>query len=234
MSRLIDLTQETYQGMQVYPGHLKTVVWRHHEHAETAGKFVGGFSYASMGVLLSDHGPTHVDAISHFDPSPGAASIDEMELRNFHGPGICLDLSNTPASGQIGADALDAAARESAVPLMPDMVVLLRTASCERWYGTPEYLTAYPGLDETGCEWLVSQSVRVFGVDSPSPDHPASPTYPVHMMCRAHGITHYEHLTGLDQLVNRPFYFYGLPLRLRGATASPVRAVAVVEDERAS
>jgi hypothetical protein len=33
---LIDLTQEIYQGMNVYPGHLKTVIWEHASHAETA------------------------------------------------------------------------------------------------------------------------------------------------------------------------------------------------------
>ena len=35
MPRLIDLSQEIYQGMNVYPGHLKTVVWDHHQHWET-------------------------------------------------------------------------------------------------------------------------------------------------------------------------------------------------------
>ena len=73
MPRLLDLTQEIYQGMMVYPGHLKTVIWEHHSHADTAPNFEGGFSYQSRGLLLSDHGPTHVDAISHLDPRPGAA-----------------------------------------------------------------------------------------------------------------------------------------------------------------
>ena len=27
--KIIDLSQEIYQGMPVYPGHLKTVIWTH-------------------------------------------------------------------------------------------------------------------------------------------------------------------------------------------------------------
>ena len=74
MPRMIDLSQEIYQGMQVYPGHLKTVIWEHHTHEETVKNFEGGFSYQSRGLLMSDHGPTHVDALSHLDPRPEAPS----------------------------------------------------------------------------------------------------------------------------------------------------------------
>ena len=31
---IIDLSQDIYQGMPVYPGHLKTIVWTHLSHEE--------------------------------------------------------------------------------------------------------------------------------------------------------------------------------------------------------
>ena len=34
MTKAIDLTQEIYQGMPVFPGHLKTVIWDHATHEE--------------------------------------------------------------------------------------------------------------------------------------------------------------------------------------------------------
>ena len=52
MPRLVDLSQEIYQGMGVYPGHLKTVIWEHASHAETAKNFEGGFSFRSSGLLI--------------------------------------------------------------------------------------------------------------------------------------------------------------------------------------
>ena len=86
---LIDLSQEIYQGMPVYPGHLKTVIWTHATHEETARNFEGGFSFVSSGLLMSDHGPTHVDAIAHLDPRDGAPTIDAMPLDTFYRRSTC-------------------------------------------------------------------------------------------------------------------------------------------------
>lgn len=227
MPTLIDLSQEIYQGMGVYPGHLKTVIWEHAGHAETQGRFEGGFSFQSFGLMLCDHGPTHVDALSHLDPRPSAASIDQMPLDTFWGPGVCLDLSHKPAHSYISAEDMDTAA--AGVELRPGDVLLIYTATFDRHYGTPAYTSQYPGLDAAASQWLLERQVKIFGVDSPSPDNPISRTYPVHMMCREHGLTHYENLCNLDQLLGRRFTFFGFPLRIRGGTGSPVRALALLE-----
>ena len=230
MPRLVDLSQEIYQGMYVYPGHLKTVVWDHHLHEETAKNFEGGMSYASKGLLMSDHGPTHVDAISHLDPREGAPTIDQMPLDTFYGPATCLDLSHKEPQSYIAAEDMDAALDESGDGLREGDILLLRTGAYERRHGTPDYLSQYPGLDEGASQWLVDHAVKSFGVDSPSPDNPISKTYPCHMMCRANGITHFENLANLDQLVGRRFTFIGFPLKVREGTGSPIRAVAVLDD----
>jgi kynurenine formamidase len=50
----------------------------------------------------------------------------------------------------------------------------------------------------------------------------------VHRICGELGFTHYENLVNLHQLTGRGrFRFIGLPLKIRGGTGSPVRAVAV-------
>ena len=106
---------------------------------------------------------------------------------------------------------------------------LIYTGAFNRYHGTREYLSQYPGLDESGSNWLVEKGIKIFGVDSPSPDNPISRTYPCHMMCRAQGITHYENLANLDQVAGKRFIFIGFPMRIIGGTGSPVRAVAVLE-----
>jgi kynurenine formamidase len=57
--RIVDLSQEIYQGMPVYAGHLKTVVFQHHSFDETASNFDSDFAYQSLGLMMCDHGPTH-------------------------------------------------------------------------------------------------------------------------------------------------------------------------------
>src|SRR5438105_9211573 len=107
MPRLIDLSQEIYQGMFVYPGHLKTAIWEYHSHEETARNFEGGFSYQSRGLLMSDHGPTHVDALSQLDPRPEAPSIDKMHHDLFYGEATCIDISHSEPRTYVSATDMD-------------------------------------------------------------------------------------------------------------------------------
>src|ERR671912_1086759 len=168
MPRLIDLSQEIYQGMNVYPGHLKTVVWDHHLHEETVKNFEGGFSYRSKGLLLSDHGPTHVDALSHLDPREGAPSIDQMDLGLFYGGATCIDVSHKKPKTYISNEDLDEAVASSDTSGSEGDVLLLYTGTYDRYHGTVDYLSEYPGLDESGSNWILEKGIKIFGVDSPS------------------------------------------------------------------
>lgn len=230
VTTMVDLSQEIYQGMPVFPGHLNTVIWDYHTHASTVGVMESDLTYATRGIIFSDHGPTHVDSLSHFDPRDGAATIDEMDLGLFWGPAVCIDISGAPARTDVEPSDLEAALAASAQELRADDVLLLWTGNWERNAGTPEYLGQYPGLSESSAEWLVSRGVKAFGVDTPSPDNPASRTYPVHLVCRRESLHHYENLANLGAVVGRRFTFVGLPLKFRGGHGSPVRAVALLED----
>jgi kynurenine formamidase len=229
MARLIDLSQEIYTGMRVYPGHSKTVVFEHATHEETGERFEGGFSFQTTGLLVNDNGPTHVDSFSHLDPDPGALTIDQMPLELFYGDAICLDVSDRPPRTDIEPEHLDAALERSGLDLRRGDVLLLYTATYDRHHGTREYLTQFPGLGAAASQWVADKGVKTFGVDSPTPDNPASKTYPCHMMCRATGITHYENLANLDQVAGRRFTFIGFPLRIRGGHGGPTRAVALLD-----
>jgi kynurenine formamidase len=230
MPRLVDLSQDIYTGMRVYPGHLKTVVFEHATHEETGERFEGGFSFQTTGLLVNDNGPTHVDSFSHLDPDPSAETIDQMPLELFYGDAICLDVSGCAPRTDIEPQDLDAALERSGVELRRGDVLLLYTATYDRHRGTRQYLTQFPGLGAAGSQWLVDKGVKTFGVDSPTPDNPASKAYPCHMMCRAQHITHYENLANLGEVVGRRFTFIGFPLRIRGGHGGPTRAVAVLDD----
>jgi kynurenine formamidase len=233
MAVLVDLSQDIYQGMQVYPGHLKTVVFEHARHDETAPRFDGGFSFQTTGFLINDNGPTHVDSFSHLDPDPDALSIDRMPLELFYGPAVCLDVSEFAPRTDITAEDLDAVEADAGMAVRAGDILLLHTGTHARFAGDGRYLTDFPGLGESASAWIAARGVKTFGVDSPTPDNPTSTTYPCHMMCRAEGITHYENLTNLHLLVGRRFTFAGFPLKLRGGHGGPTRAVAILADDPA-
>jgi kynurenine formamidase len=227
--RLVDLSQDIYEGMKVYPGHLKTVTFQHVTHEETAPRFEGGFSFQTWGFMLNDNGPTHVDSFSHLDPDPDAPTIDQMPLDLFYGNALCVDVSDVAPQTDISPQHIESALAAAKLELQRGDMLFFYTATFDRHKGTTKYLTEFPGLGAEASQWLLDSGVKTFGVDSPTPDNPISKTYPCHMMCRANHITHYENLI-LTEVVGRRFTFVGFPLKVVGAHGGPTRAVAILGD----
>ncbi|MDH3301623.1 MAG: cyclase family protein [Acidimicrobiia bacterium] len=231
MSTIIDLSQDIYETMMVYPGHLKTVQFQHAYHYETEVNFESDFSFQTTGLMLNDNGPTHVDSFSHLDPDPDAPSIDQMPLDLFYGSGICLDVSHVAPRTDITEVDCEEALTASGQELNEGDVLLFHTGTWEKYAGTRDYLTTFPGLGEAASAWIADHKVKVFGVDSPTPDNPASKIYPCHLMSRHKRITHYENLANLRLLLGKRFDFYGFPLKIVGGHGGPTRAVAILSEE---
>ena len=66
-----------------------------------------------------------------------------------------------------------------------------------------------PGITAEATHWLADRS-RVHGVEGPSTDRPDHNLFPNHRVCRDRGITHYEWLCNLEELVGKgEFEFSG-------------------------
>ena len=216
--------------MPVYPGHLKTVIWTHLSHEECRKQLGTGFSYETRGILICDHGPTHIDSVSHLSSDPNAESIDQLALEKCITPGVCVDVSDVERKTQFGRKKIEDELAKYGQKILPGDTVLFYTAHYDRFYGKPEYMTDFPGLDREATEFIIDQGAVNFGVDSPSPDMWYDKTYPCHSVCAERGVTHIENLCNLDKLVGKRFTFIGLPLKIRGGTGSPMRAVAVLSE----
>jgi kynurenine formamidase len=228
--KIIDLSQEIYQGMPVYPGHLKTVVWTHMSHEECQRQLGTDFSYETRGIMLCDHGPTHIDSVSHLSRDPNAESIDQLDLWKCITSAICLDVSDISLKTQFGVDKIRSELDRWGIDIEKGDTVLFHTGHYSRYYGKPEYMTDYPGLNREATEFIIDKGCVNFGVDSPSPDMWYDKTYPCHSVCGERAITHIENLCNLDLLVGKRFTFIGLPLKIQGGTGSPIRAVAVLDE----
>ena len=77
---------------------------------------------------------------------------------------------------------------------------------------------------------MADRGVKIFGVETISPDLVyMTDEYPTHRACAERGLTHYENLNNLKELLGARSLFVGLPLRLEPAYGSPVRAAAILE-----
>ena len=230
MLEIIDLTQEIFTGMPVFPGLPEVHITMHVSHEEWDGISDSDIvSPAVNRLALGEHTGTHVDALNHMARQYRGQSIETMPLTMFYTEGICLDLSDKGPRQLIEVVDLERALSEAGLKIDSGDTVLLYTDHYRRAFGTEDWYDG-PGISSEAARWLGQQRIAAFGVETMAPGVRHVSNREVHHICGELGFTHYENMINLHQLIGRGhFRFVGLPLRIRGGTGSPVRAVAVFD-----
>lgn len=227
---IIDLSQEIFTGMPVFSGLPEVKITLHASHEEWDGITASeDVSPAVNRLELGEHSGTHVDALNHMGREFRGQSIETMPLAMFYTSGICLDLSHTGLRKLIEPVELERALDQARLEIRPGDTVLLYTDHYRRAFATPDWDHG-PGISAAAARWLGERKIAAFGVETLSPGVRHVSNREVHHICGELGFTHYENLVNLHLLAGRGrFRFIGLPLKIRGGTGSPVRAVAVFE-----
>jgi kynurenine formamidase len=230
MIEIIDLSQEIFPGMPVFPGLPEVEITLHISHEQWDGITDSNVvSPAVNRLVLGEHTGTHVDAINHMARQHRGRSIDTMPLTMFYTEGICLDLSHKGLRELIEPADLERALSEASLDIKQGDTVLLYTDHYRRAFGTDAWHNG-PGISVEAARWLGQQKIAAFGVETMAPGVVDVSNKEVHRICGELGFTHYENMINLYQLIGRGrFRFIGLPLKIRGGTGSPVRAIAVFE-----
>lgn len=232
--KLIDLSQDIYTGMPVYPSHQRTIVFDVKTHEETGPQNKTGYSSRTCGLVLSDHGPTHMDSISHIDPDPNAPTIDQVPLEDMYTSAICLDVSHIRGEeNYITKQELEKALVKSGLKIQKRDTVLLYTGHSNRTYPDyHSYLFNYPGLDREGTEFLIDSGAINIGIDAPSVDSSLEmkrKQYPCHIVCRERKCYNIENMHNLHLVAGKRFTLAAFCLKIRGGSGSPIRAVAILD-----
>lgn len=230
MIQIIDLSQEIYEGMPMYKDLPQVKMSVHNSHEEWNGiKNPKKKTPAVHKLELGEHTGTHVDAINHMDIQYEGASIDTMPLSMFYTEGICLDFSHKGLRELIEPHEIEAACKKAGEEIKQGDTVLLYTDHYRKHYHS-EHWNQGPGISIESAHWLGEKGIAAFGVETMSPGVPGVSNKEVHRICGALNFTHYENMINLYQLIGKGrFRFIGLPLKIRGGTGSPVRAVAIFE-----
>lgn len=251
-ARVFDLEQLRYAGAPSHPAHLPGFnYFLHRHHARGAPEPRTG---ASGVVVMPEHSGTHIDALAHQAENltlHGGVHVDEgvqtsvgfkvlgvETMAPLVGRGVLLDVAAerklVPEYSISPAD-LERAAGRAGVEVREGDVALVRTGYGALWSDPAEYLRA-PGVSAAGSRWLIDKKVKAVGADNLAWDlmGPMDPelgvTLPGHvlLLVRA-GIPIIENLN-LEELAAAGVHEFGfvcLPLKMRGATGSPVRPIAI-------
>lgn len=230
MTEIIDLSQEIYEGMPVYKGLPKVKMKIHNSHEEWDGiKNPEKRTPAVHKLELGEHTGTHVDAINHMAKEYEGQSIDTMPLSMFYTEGICLDFSHKKLKELIEPIEIENACKKESLDIKKGDTVLIYTDHYRKHFDEIDWGNG-PGISAKTARWLGEKKISAFGVETMSPGVPKVSNKEVHHICGELGFTHYENMINLHLLIGRGrFRFIGLPLKIRGGTGSPVRAVAIFE-----
>lgn len=224
-SQCVDLSQSLEEHMPHYPTHSKFhhTLWNSYWHGDRSMTYQ---------LLMNEHTGTHVDAPAHFisDNKPDRhVTIDRVPVRRLIGRGVRLDCRKFKAGDSVPRKEIeDWEANHSQIERGD--IVLFNFGWSNRWAlrpGHAGYVENWPGVSMEAAEYLLSKSVAAIGVDTLSPDHPAALRgSPIHPVMLEKQVLLVENLCNLEVLPD-VFVFLGLPLKIRGGSGSPIRAVAL-------
>jgi kynurenine formamidase len=251
-ARVFDLEQLRYASAPSHPAHQPGFnYFLHRHHAPGAGEARTG---ASGIVVMPEHSGTHIDALAHqaenltlyggvhvdskVQTSAGFRVLGVETMAPLVARGVLLDVAGPkrlPMDYSIAAEELDRAAADAGVEVRPRDVVLVRTGYGALWSKPDEYLKG-AGVSADASRWLIEKKVMGVGADNMAWDviGPTDPelgvTLPGHLLLLVRaGIPIIENLN-LEELAAanvHEFAFVCLPLKMRGATGSPVRPIAI-------
>ena len=212
-------------------------------------------SYTGDAVSMYTHMGTHIDALNHFGlhgkiwngfaadnylgdkgwKKNGAETIPPIIAR-----GVLIDLptalglSKLPPHFRVMRSHLELALKKQQLTLQQGDVVLLRTGRMQDYENAERFMQDPPGLGMDAARFLVDAGAMIIGADNLSletfpPEEPGN-YVPVHTYLLAeHGIPIIE-LAYLETLAKdkiHEFAFIGGSLKFRGASAAPLRPIAL-------
>lgn len=175
--------------------------------------------YRVQHVHLGSHSGTHVDAPAHVVED--GVGVDALPLQLLVGPAVVVDLRDLGPREPVGWERLASYAR-------PGRMLVLHTGWDQFW-GSVRY-EDHPYLDAEAAWELVTAGVRTVGIDALSIDETSGEALPAHEALLSVGGVVVENLTNLAALDHPEPVLSVLPLPLRGADGSPVRAVALLPE----
>jgi kynurenine formamidase len=199
-------------------------------HVSQDGKLHGGIDAVAAGV-----GGRYMEL--------GVHTIEPIIRR-----GVLLDVpaargiaGGCPAGYEITTADLDAAEDLAGTTVRAGDVVLVRSgwgpmfdAGAEAYRGIE---SGVPGIGEAGAYWLAERGIHAAGADSiafehlaPEAGHSELPAHRVLLVESGIYLIEALDLEGLAATGRREFTFVLLPLKIIGATGSPVRPVALFSD----
>ena len=214
--KVIDLTLTVSNKIPTFPGSPQPnfIPW---ENVKEDG-------YNLELLFLSSHTGTHMDAPHHFLEK--GAKIHEISLKKLVSSAVLIKSRKKSNESITKTDIQKFEKKHGKITGFSTVIF------CTGWQRNLQkdyYFTKNPGLSVSAAKYLASKKISLVGIDSPSIDLGTDSKFSVHQIFAKNGMLIVENLANLEKIKSSKFHLVVLPLKLKGATGSPVRAIAFVE-----
>ena len=175
-------------------------------------------------LFLSTHTGTHMDAPHHFLEK--GAKIHEISLKKLVSEAVLIKSRKKSNESITKTDIQKFEKKHGKIDGFSSVIF---STGWQRNLQKKYYFTESPGLAVSAAKYLASKKISLVGIDSPSIDVGTDPKFSVHQIFAKKGMLIVENLANLDKIKSPTFHLVVLPLKLKNATGSPVRAIAFVE-----
>ncbi len=209
----IDLTLTISSDLPSFPGSPKPqfIFW---SKIKTEG-------YNLELLFFSSHTGTHIDAPFHFVEN--GLKIHQIHPNRLIRKAILIKLKKT--SNQL-ITKKDLLLFEKVNGQIPNESTIIFETGWQENLQQSFYFEKNPGLSISAAKYLITKKTNLVGIDSPSIDGGSESKFPIHHLFSKNNILIVENLTNLDKIDSNSFELIVLPLKLKDATGSPVRAIA--------
>ena len=214
--KIIDLTLAVSDKIPTFPGSPQPsfIPW---ENVKEDG-------YNLELLFLSTHTGTHMDAPYHFLEK--GAKIHEISLKKLVSEAVLIKSKKKDGEPITKIDIQKFEKKHGKIASFSSVIFY---TGWQRNLQKKYYFTKNPGLSVSAAKYLASKKINLVGVDSPSIDLGKDSKFSVHQIFAKKGILIVENLSNLEKIKSSKFHLVVLPLKLKNATGSPVRAIAFVE-----
>jgi arylformamidase len=174
----------------------------------------------AMRITICAHSGTHLDSPAHFFPEDGRR-LDDFAVGDFILPAQVVEILDPEA---VQLDDL------RGVQTQPGEAILFRTGNSHSGrVASGRFTDNYVYLATDAAQWCVDRQLALVGLDYISLDRYGDADTPAHKLILGNGLLALE-AVNLEQVLPGRYTLLCLPLRIKGAEGSPVRAVLM--DER--
>ena len=214
--KVIDLTITISEQIPTFPGSPQPnfINW------ETLEK--DGYNLELL--FLSSHTGTHIDAPYHFLKK--GQKIHQITTRRLVTEAILIKIRK---GANQSITKKDIQKFEKKNERIDDGSTIIFHTGWQKNLNKKSYFLKNPGLAISAAKYLASKKINLVGIDSPSIDLGKDEKFSAHHVLAKSEILIVENLSNLEKIHSEKFHLIVAPLKLKNATGSPVRAMALTD-----